>query len=232
MYSMDDLKENRNAQITVACIAFFLIAFPTYFSVAAERADGSLGGGVGDYKVNGEVTYVTLDSGAEYVADGTPWSGTFSTDALNGADNLNIVGVRVSLSYGEDEQGRGLPACGSQTAADTISGSATHGEFSNSANGQNGGGSGSHDVTVEWFNSSMVEAVVKGLSVNEIKSQIDSMGAGLGQYDIEISVDAQGDSCINPLAADNEDNGEDVSYTIELMVFDYTIVPYIEIQEE
>ncbi|MEK9731034.1 MAG: hypothetical protein VW230_04670 [Candidatus Poseidoniales archaeon] len=231
MYSMDDLKENRDAQITVACIAFFLIAFPTYFSIAADRADGSLGGGVGDYQVNGEVTYVTLDSGAEYVAEGTPWSETFSTDALDGAEDLNIVGVRVMLSYGEDEQGRGAP-CVSQTAADTISGSATHGEFSNSANGQNGGGSGSHDVTVEWFNSSMVGAVVKGLSVNEITSQIDAMGAGLGLYDIEISVDAQGDSCTNPFVADNEDNGEDVSYTIELMVFDYTIVPYIEIQEE
>jgi hypothetical protein len=231
MYSMDDLKENRNAQITVACIAFFLIAFPTYFSVAADRADGSLGGGVGDYQVNGEVTYVTLDSGAEYVADGTPWSGTFSTDALDGAEDLNIVGVRVMLSYDEDEQQRGVP-CFSQTAADTISGSATHGEFSSSADGQNGGGSGSHDVIVEWFNSSMVGAVVKGLSVNEITSQIDAMGAGLGQYDIEISVDAQGDSCANPIFADNEDNGEDVSYTIELMVFDYTIVPYIEIQEE
>ena len=231
MYSMDDLKENRDAQITVACIAFFLIAFPTYFSIAADRADGSLGGGVGDYQVNGEITYVTLDSGAEYVADGTPWSETFSTDALDNAEELNIVGVRVTLSYGEDEQSRPFPPCVSQTAADTISGSATHGEFSNSANGQNGGGSGSHDVTVEWFNSSMVGAVVKGLSVNEITSQIDAMGAGLGQYDIEISVDAQGDSC-TLIGADNEDNGEDVSYTIELMVFDYTIVPYIEIQEE
>jgi hypothetical protein len=228
MYSMDDLKENRDAQITVACIAFFLIAFPTYFSIAADRADGSLGGGVGDYQVNGEITYVTLDSGAEYVADGTPWSETFSTDALDNAEELNIVGVRVTLSYGEDEEQRDFP-CFSQTAPDTISGSATHGEFSNSANGQNGGGSSSHDVTVEWFNSSMVGAVVKGLSVNEITSQIDAMGAGLGQYDIEISVDAQGDSCTG-LGADNEDNGEDVSYTIELMVFDYTIVPYVEVE--
>jgi hypothetical protein len=228
---MDDLKENRDAQITVACIAFFLIAFPTYFSIAADRADGSIGGGVGDYQVNGEVSYVTLDSGAEYVADGTPWSEIFSTDALDNAEDLNIVGVRVTLSYQEDEGPDGGPCTGVQDSPDTISGTANHGEFSASADGQNNGGSGSHDVTVEWFNSSMVGAVVKGLSVSEITSQVDSMGAGLGQYDVEISVDANEASGNLGLCSKN-DNGEEVSYTIELMVFDYTIVPYIEIIDE
>ena len=28
----------------------------------------------------------------------------------------------------------------------------------------------------------------------------------------------------------NEDNGEEVSYVVELIVFDYTIVPVIEVQ--
>jgi len=229
MYSMDDLKENRDAQITVACIAFFLIAFPTYFSIAADGADGSLGGGVGDYQVNGEVTYVTLDSGAEYVADGTPWSEIFSTDALDNAEDLNIVGVRVTLSYGEDEPNGGPLCTLTGNAADTISGMTSHGEFSASADGQNNGGSGSHEITVEWFNSSMVGAVVKGLTASEITSQVDSMGAGLGQYDLEISVDANAG---NSPTCNKDDNGEDVSYTIELMVFDYTIVPYIEIPDE
>jgi hypothetical protein len=232
MYSMDDLKENRDAQITVACIAFFLIAFPTYFSIAADRADGSLGGGVGDYQVNGEVTYVTLDSGADYVADGTPWNEIFSTDALDNADDLNIVGVRVTLSYNDEETG-GVNCVGVEDAPDTISGTSTHGEFSGSADGQHSNqGSGSHDIIVEWFNSSMVGAVVKGLTVSEITSQIDSMGAGLGQYDLEISVDANAGSRGLPAPCQKTDGGEDVSYTIELMVFDYTIVPYIEIQEE
>ena len=46
--------------------------------------------------------------------------------------------------------------CQSGTAPDAISGTATHLEFSNSADGQNSGGSGSHDVTTEWYNSSMI----------------------------------------------------------------------------
>ena len=46
MYTIDDLKTNRDAQITVASITFFLLAFPLYFGFAAGNADGSLGGGV------------------------------------------------------------------------------------------------------------------------------------------------------------------------------------------
>ena len=226
MYTMEDLKTNRDAQITVGSILFFVLAFPIYFGYAAGTADGTLGGGVADYQVNGEITYVELDSGIEYVADGTPWTATFNTDAINNADELNIVGLRVSMSYGEDEQERG-PPCISQTAADTVSGTASHLNFTNSADGQNNGGNGAHDVTVEWYNSSMVGAVVEGLTADEIKEQIDSMGAGLGDHSVEIGVTAQSDSC-TLVGGDNEDNGEEVSYTVELVVLEYTIAPFID----
>ena len=106
MYTMEDLKTNRDAQITVGSILFFLLAFPLYFGMAAGNADGSLGGGVADYQVNGEISYVLLESGTEPIADGDPWSDTFNTDAVNNADELNIVGVRISMSYGEDETSR------------------------------------------------------------------------------------------------------------------------------
>ena len=231
MYTMEDLKTNRDAQITVGSIVFFLLAFPLYFGFAAGNADGSLSGSVvADYKVNGELTYVELDSGTEYVADGTPWMDTFNTDAVDDADEMNIVGLRVSLSYGEDETGRG-PPCLSQTAADTITGTATHLNFTETGEGQNGGADGSHEVTAEWYNSSMIGGeVIEGLSMDDIKAQIDSMGAGLGDHTVEISVAAQADSCATPLGGDNEDNGEEISYTIELIVFDYTIVPVVEVQ--
>ncbi|MDG1553263.1 MAG: hypothetical protein P8Q87_06985, partial [Candidatus Poseidonia sp.] len=183
-------------------------------------SSSSSGNVVGDYQVNGELSYVLLDSSSEYVADGTPWTQTYNTDAIDDADELNIVGLRVSLSYGEDEQPQGFP-CFSQTAADTISGTASHLEFSTSADGQNGDGSGSHNATAEWYNSSMVGAIVSGLTMNEIMEQVDSMGAGLGDHTVEVSVAAQGDSC--SVSGENEDNGEEVTYTIELVVFDYTI---------
>jgi len=101
-----------------------------------------------------------------------------------------------------------------------------HGEHTGSADGQNNGGSGSHEVMAEWYNASMVGAVVSGLSTSEIEAQIDSMGAGLGQYDVEISVTAEAGAA--PLCG-HTDDGEEVSYTLELMVFDYTIAPYIEV---
>jgi hypothetical protein len=228
VYTMEDLKTNRDAQITVASIIFFVLAFPIYFGIAAGNADGSLGGGVADYQVNGEITYVLLDSATEYVADGTPLMEAFSTDAINNADELNIVGVRVSLSYGEDESGGGGPLCpGGQDAPDTISGTATHLEFTASADGQNNGGSGSHEVSAIWYNESMVGSVVSGLSMSEIRAQLDSDGAGLGEHMMEISVNAQAGNEISP-ACQREDAGEEVTYTVELMVLDYTIAPFID----
>jgi hypothetical protein len=229
VYTIDDLKTNRDAQITVGSIVFFLLAFPIYFGMAAADADGSLGGGVADYQVNGEITYVLLDSGTEYVADGTPLMETFNTDAISDADEMNIVGVRVSLSYGEDESGGNALGCVTGAdAPDTISGAATHLEFTASADGQNNGGSGAHDVSAIWYNESMVGAVVSGLSMSEIEAQLDSNGAGLGEHMMEISVSAQAGN-VNPGCFDQkEDNGEEVTYTVELMVLDYTIAPYLD----
>ena len=83
MYTIDDLKTNRDAQITVGSIVSFLLAFPIYFGMAAGNADGSLGGGVADYQVNGEITYVQLDSGSEPIGNGDPWTDTFNPDAIN-----------------------------------------------------------------------------------------------------------------------------------------------------
>ena len=228
MYTMEDLKTNRDAQITVGSILFFVLAFPIYFGYAAGTADGTLGGGVADYQVNGEITYIELDSGSEYVADGTPWMETFNTDAINNADELNIVGLRVSLSYGEDETANGA-TCGA-SGADTISGTASHLNFTGTADGQNNGGNGAHEVTAEWYNASMVGAVVEGLTMDEIKEQIDSMGAGLGDHSVEIAVSADvGNENPIPIGGcQRSDDGETVDYTVELMVLEYTIAPFID----
>ena len=64
MMTLDDLKTNRDTQITVGCIAFFLIAFPLYFSFAASGVSSVAGTrGVGDYQINGNLTYVQLTDG-------------------------------------------------------------------------------------------------------------------------------------------------------------------------
>ena len=229
MWTFDEFKSDSDKQIMTACIVFFLLAFPAYFSFAASGVDGAAGmGGVRDYEVSGELTFVELASGGEYIADGTTLDiENLHTDAIDGADDMNIVGVRLTMTYGEDETGRG-PPCLSQTAPDTITGTAMHAGFNASSSGQNSGAS--HATTVEWYNSSLT-GVVSGMSEAEIVAEIDSMGAGLGMYEASISVSAEGDSCTLPAQADNEDNGEDVSYVVELIVFDYTIAPFIELSD-
>ena len=231
---MDDIKEDQKMQIQALCVVFFLLAFPSYFFLKAAATDDPSGmGGVGTYSVTGDLSYIDFDSGEETIADGTPFVLNLNTDALSSEDQgKNIVGVLVSMSYGEDEEGAGGIQCNGpnspQNAPDTISGTAMHLEFTNTGDGQNQGGSGSHDVTTEWYNSSMIDTEVEGLSESEIADQLDSKGAGLGDYSVEISVSSnQGSS----LGCQNSDSGETVSYTIQLIVLDYAITPYIEIED-
>jgi hypothetical protein len=232
MWTLDDLKSDRDTQITAICIGFFLIAFPLYFSVAASGVDGAAGlGGVRDYEVSGELTYVELASGGEYIADGTTFDiENLHTDAIDGADDMNIVGVRLTMTYGEDETGGGLGCAipgNNNNQADTISGDTEHAGFTGSAAGQNGGQGGSHFAEAIWYNDSMI-GVVSGLSESEIVEQIDAMGAGLGPYNASVSVTAEtggGGGC------QHTDEGEDVSYVVELIVFDYTIAPFIELTD-
>ena len=233
MWTIDDLKSDRDVQITAICIGFFLIAFPAYFSIAASGVDAASGmGGVRDYEVSGELTFVELANGGEYIADGTTFEiENLHTDAIDGADDMNIVGVRLTMTYGADDETGGGLGCAvpgnNNNQADTISGNTDHAGFTGSADGQNGGQGGSHAAEAIWYNDSMM-GVITGLSESEIVAQIDAMGAGLGPYNASISVTAEtggGAGCMH------SDDGEDVSYVVELIVFDYTIAPYIEITD-
>ena len=71
--------------------------------------------------------------------------------------------------------------------------------------------------------------VVEGLSESSIVDQLDSKGAGLGDYSIEISVNAEAGS--GAIGCDRTDNGEDVSYTIQLMVLDYSVTPFVDVDD-
>ena len=232
---IDDIKVDQDLQIKTACVAFFLVIFPLYFFSVAAGTDSPVGmRGVGQYEVSGELTYIDFDEGGEYIADGTSLTIDLNTDSLSDMEQeMNIVGVLVSMTYGEDEEARAGAQCFSETSPDTITGTASHLNFSNSADGQNDGGNGAHDVTTEWYASELLGTVVSEQSESDIVQQLDAGGAGLGDYTIEIGVTAQADSCTNPFNTQpqNEDNGEDVSYTIQLIVLDYEIVPYVEIED-
>ena len=230
---MDEFKRDRDKQILAFGIVFFLLAFPLYFNFVAGDESGSSLGGMGLYEVGGEVTLVELDSGMEYVASGETWTiDDLSTDSVDGASDMNIVGVLVTLSYGEDETANGITCAGpaqGQDAADTIGGTVVHGPHNASASGNNDDAPASHTVESIWYNDSMVGEIVL-LSESEIVEQIDSDGAGLGAYSLDITVDAEAGTAPAP-GCNREDNGEEVSYTIELIVYDYVIVPFIELDD-
>ena len=234
MWTMDEFKRDTEKQILAVGIVFFLLAFPLYFNHVAGDESGSALGGMGLYEVGGEVRYVELDSDMDFVASGETWTiDDLSTDSVDGASDMNIVGVLVTLSYGEDETNPGGPQCagplGGQPAADTISGTVIHGPHNASASGNNDDAPASHTVESIWYNDSMVGEIVL-LSESEIVQQIDSDGAGLGAYSLDITVDAEAGNAPG-FTCDREDNGEEVSYKIELIVYDYVIVPFIELED-
>ena len=115
---IDNIKVDRDLQIQTLCVAFFLVIFPLYFFSVAAGTDSPAGmGGVGKYSVSGEMTYIDFDEGGEYIADGDTLTIDLNTDSLSDMEQeMNIVGVLVSMTYGEDEQGRRLPFCFSGTA--------------------------------------------------------------------------------------------------------------------
>ena len=51
------------------------------------------------------------------------------------------------------------------------------------------------------------------------------MADGLGDHSVSPSVDAEAGEAFG---CAHDDGGEQVDYTVELMVFDYTIAPYID----
>ena len=106
-----------------------------------------------------------------------------------------------------------------------------HGEYNETASGSNNGNSGSHSVEVYWIsNVSLLDVETVTMSKSGIIAEIDAGDLGLGSYMAEISVDAQAGSEPNP-TCQRSDAGEDVTYVVEIIVFDYDIKPYVDLEE-
>jgi len=193
----------------------------SYYAFAPEASESS--STPGSYNVTGNFRTLVLDDGGEYIADGDTFSLNLSTDSLND-NSLNIVGAIISMSYSEDESSIGFPGClapgASDTEPDTITGMLMHNEFSGSESGQNQEGApASHETLVEWYNASMI-GDVSNVTKADIMAGIDSNGAGLGAYSIDISVDVAAGS---GAGCPHTDDGENVDYTIEVIILEYVI---------
>ena len=181
------------------------------------------GGSSGDWLVEASFGSEQLADGIDYVNDGQTLTVEMHTDAVDDAEDLNIVGVRVTLTYSEDETSSGL-GCAAPGASnpdpDTITGTVVHNEHNTTASGQNSGaGVSSHIVEVEWFNASMI-GNVSGVSKSDINNGLDVGDAGLGVYtlDVTVIVDSGGG-----IGCSHTDDGEEVEYLVELITLDYSI---------
>ena len=212
---------------TIGIVAFVILAPVTVveasYIFAGPDSLESDGGPSGDWLVEASFGSEQLADGIDYVNDGQTLTVEMHTDAVDDAEDLNIVGVRVTLTYSEDETSSGL-GCAAPGASnpdpDTITGTVVHNEHNTSASGQNSGtGVSSHIVEVEWFNASMI-GNVSGVSKSDINNGLDVGDAGLGVYtlDVTVVVDAGGG-----IGCSHTDDGEEVEYLVELITLDYSI---------
>ena len=234
MSFIEELKNNRDKQIMAISIVFFVLAFPIYFGLAALGADDySASTAVATYEIDGQEEYYELGSGDEFIADGETLSiDNLHTDSIEDADDMNIIGVRLTMTYTESEDTSG-PSCavgGGNPAADTITGTTIYGDYNGTGSGSNNGNSGSHSVEVYWINNvSLLSQETVTMSKSDIIAGIDAGDLGLGAHMAEISVDAEAGGTLP--GCQRSDAGEDVAYTVEIIVFDYDIKPYVDLEE-
>jgi len=207
----------------VAIVVIFLISEVSYLAVAPDSSDSEMGG-VGNYFVDSTLSGEILGEGTEYIMDGETLTIEFHTDSIDSWSNgTNVVAVRVLLTYSEDETSNGLGCIApgaSQPDPDTITGVVLHEDKNGTGSGQNQGqGSTSHEIIVEWYNSSLLGNVT-GVSEEEIHNQLDVMEFGLGAYVVDITVDVEsggGAGC------QHSDEGEEVEYLVELIILNYAV---------
>ena len=217
MSFMDDIKSDQRTQILVSGMVFFAIIFPLYFSFAAGSTDVSytIGGPVGNYSVEGTYSYHTLGEGTVTVADGESESFTVNTDMVSSEiEGKNIVGVRATLTFEDNEQ---APA-GCSTAEDDVTGHLMHKDLHMTETVQSG-----RVISIEWHDSRLVNRIVSNMSESDIEAMLDNTNMiGYGEQFLEITVDVNRGDCLSPLAETNDD-GEDVTYTWELISLEYEI---------
>ena len=192
------------------------------YLVSAPDSSDSMGG-VGDYTIDSTLFVDDFVDGSEYVMDGETLMLDFNTNSIDSWENGdNVVGFRVMMPFGEDETSNGPTCAASNNAPDTVTGTVSHDEHNQTfQGGQNQEGNGMLAFEIIWYNSSLAEAGnVSDMSESEIHEQLDADGAGLGVYSLEISVEADAGGVFG---CQHSDDGEEIGYTVQLLILDYTI---------
>ena len=204
-----------------AAIIIPFCAFEVSYLVTAPDSSDSMGG-VGDYTIDSTLYEYDFADGSEYIMDGETLTLDFNTNSIGSWENGdNVVGVKVTLTFNEDETSNGLGCAFSNNEADTVTGTVVHDPYNQTEQGTNQGSPMLLFFELEWYNSSLAESGgASGMSESEIHQQLNAGSEGLGAYSLDLTVDAEaggGPGC------QHTDDGEEVEYLVQLLILDYTI---------
>ena len=228
---LDKLQTDRDTQIMTVCIAFFLIAFPAYFALASSIKDlGVLGGEVGTYEVMVNETVVEVGSIELSIGDGDSADASFNTDAVK--DQLSgkhVAIARLVYSWAEtnEETQIGAGAQCDEVSADYDLSGATHNESSDTGSEswtENGNCASEVSHAIEFMmidNYSSNNTTYENMTEEQVLSKYGNTELGLGSFMTTVSVTA--DKGSSPFFGDNDDPGEDVTITLELVVISVSI---------
>ena len=215
--------EQKKMGAIAAAIIVPFCAFEVSYLVTAPDSSDSMGG-VGDYTIDSTLYEYDFADGSEYVNDTETLTLDFNTDSIASWENGdNVVGVKVRLTFNEDETSNGPPfACAAyDNAADTVSGTIVHDQYNQTQQGTNQGSPMLLFFELEWYNSSLAESgSASGMSESEIHQQLNAGSEGLGAYSLDLTVDAEaggGPGC------QHTDDGEEVQYLVQLLILDYSV---------
>ncbi len=197
--------------------AVILVAFVggmegSYQVFAPESSSNS--SKIATYEVSGELSFHELSSGSEYIMDGGDAQMNIAASDSGEFSDLNIVGVRATLTYSDDEQS---PAgCGSEE--DSVSGHLMYSDLHATEEVNTG-----EVVEILWYNSSIIGTTVSNMSEAEVIGMLENEDyLGFGEHYLQISVNVNKGDCIDPFRETNDD-GEEVTYLWELISLDYTL---------
>jgi Na+/proline symporter len=222
-----------------AVIALGLVLSEAVYFIAAPDSSNS-SDSKGMYYVTIIEEVMVLDSGSEYINDGETLELQYSSDSIEEWPNgNNVVGIAIYLSFEEDETSSGLGcAVGGDTENDEITGSIRHSllDFQNrtvTGSYYNHQGNNGLQIPQEdwplfllggapmdiWYSAENT-APLSNYSISEITDAIDLGEEGLGDYFVDITVDAEEGGSFQ---CEHNDDGEQVDYEIQLITWDYDI---------
>jgi hypothetical protein len=220
---MDDIKTDTNLQKLVAGMVFFALVFPLYFGYASGQADTdfSMSGPVGDYTVNGTISFHEIGSGGELIEHEKTAIVGANSDA-GGVEDLNIIGFRITTSHTDTE----TPCAPTATPQDDeISVLGGINDNTTSYTGTESNWEGSY-----FFVSDFLNVTFEEVSSTDLDEMLDGGDAGFGEYTFELGVTVnRGQAPFG--ACTNNDNNEQVDWKIELISLEYTLET-VEAEEE